>query len=366
MHLRSATMLSQQQQTGVLETMEPPSPAFTAIKQHGEKLWLNHGKIHRQAGSTVNIVGPGRLARRAILAVGMIPVGTLRRMTKLDTAIFGALAPGRLDRIILALTKPLPDNWIGLRLAMLLRRAVTMRLNYPDGALDVERWGMRMRLHPRDNGCEKNLLFTPRMYEPMELSELETDIARAGDQGQPFVFIDVGANVGLFSLFIAARAGPGARILAIEPEPGNLRRLGFNIAANPGVPIKVVPKALSDEAGHVAVELDRRDRGGTRTKKITQAEATSDTILVTSQTLLDVVSVEGVDAIDALKIDIEGLEDVVLHPFFRDVPPRMWPRLVIIEDQRASWKRDLISIMVAKGYSFITRSTHKNLILRRE
>jgi hypothetical protein len=199
-------------------------------------------------------------------------------MTKPDTAIFGALAPGRLDRIILALTKPLPDNWIGLRLAMLLRRAVTKRLNYPDGALDVERWGMRMRLHPRDNGCEKNLLFTPRMYEPMELSELETDIARAGDQGQPFVFIDIGANVGLFSLFVAARAGPGARILAIEPEPGNLRRLGFNIAANPGVPIKVVPKALSDEAGYVAVELDAAT-GGHSNKEITLAEATSDTLL---------------------------------------------------------------------------------------
>ncbi len=296
----------------------------------------------------------------------MMSVGTLRRMTNLDTEIFGALAPGRLDRIILALTKPLPDNWIGLRFAILLRRAVTMRLNYPDGALDVERWGVRMRLHPRDNGCEKNLLFTPRMYEPMELSELETDIARAGDQGRPFVFVDIGANVGLFSLFVAARAGPGARILAIEPEPGNLRRLGFNIAANPGIPIKVIPKALSDEAGYVAVELDRRDRGGTRTKKITQTAATSDTVLVSSQTLLEVLSVEGVDAIDALKIDVEGLEDVILHPFFRDAPPPMWPRLVIIEDQRGSWKHDLISIMMAKGYTFIARSTHQNIILRHE
>jgi FkbM family methyltransferase len=289
-------------------------------------------------------------------------------MTNLDTETFGALAPGRLDRIILALTKPLPDNWIGLHFAMLLRRAVTMRLNYPDGALDVERWGVRMRLHPRDNGCEKNLLFTPRMYEPMELSELELDIARVSDQGRPFVFVDIGANVGLFSLFVAARAGPGpgARILAIEPEPGNLRRLGFNIAANPGIPIKVIPKALSDEAGYVAVELDRRDRGGTRTKKITQAEATLGTALVSSQTLLDVLSVEGVDAIDALKIDVEGPEDVILHPFFLDASPRMWPRLVIIEDQRSSWKHDLISIMMAKGYTFIARSTHKNLILRHE
>ena len=279
------------------------------------------------------------------------------------TPTFGALAPGWLDRTVMAMTKPLPDNWAGLRLAILLRRAVTMRLAYPDGALDVERWGLRMRLHPRDNGCEKNLLFTPRMYEPEELAALENDIARAKGQAA-FTFVDIGANVGLFSLFVASRAGQQARILAIEPEPGNLRRLEFNVGANPGVPITVIPKALSDEAGVVAVELDRRDRGGTRTKKIDQAGESTGTVRVPSQTLLDVLAGEDVDAVDALKIDVEGLEDVILAPFFRDAPPRLRPRLVIIEDSRPSWKVDLMSVMRGCGYELVALSRHKNLMLR--
>jgi FkbM family methyltransferase len=278
------------------------------------------------------------------------------------TPTFGALAPGWLDRMVMAMTKPLPDNWAGLRLAILLRRAVTMRLDYPDGALDVERWGLRMRLHPRDNGCEKNLLFTPRMYEPEELAALENDIARA--KGQPFTFVDIGANVGLFSLFVASRAGQQARILAIEPEPGNLRRLEFNVGANPGVPITVIPKALSDEAGVVAVELDRRDRGGTRTKKIDQAGESTGSVHVPSQTLLDVLAGEDVDAVDALKIDVEGLEDVILAPFFRDAPPQLRPGLVIIEDSRPSWKVDLMSVMRGCGYELVALSRHKNLMLR--
>jgi FkbM family methyltransferase len=281
-----------------------------------------------------------------------------------DTATFGALAPGRLDRLVMAMTKPLPDTYAGLRLAILLRRAVTMRLPYPDGALDVERWGMRMRLHPRDNGCEKNLLFTPRMYEPEELGELETDIARAKAQGRAFTFVDIGANVGLFSLFVAACAGRQARIFAVEPEPGNLRRLEFNIRANPGVPIKIIAKALGDEAGVVAVELDRRDRGGTRTKKIDQAETSPQTVRVPSQTLLDLLAGEAVDAVDALKIDVEGLEDSILQPFFRDAPPRLWPRLAIIEDSRPSWKTDLMSAMQARGYKLVALSRHQNLIMR--
>jgi FkbM family methyltransferase len=282
----------------------------------------------------------------------------------MNTPAFGALAPGLIDRLVMALTEPLPDTWAGLRLAILLRRAVTMRLAYPDGALDVERWGLRMRLHPRDNGCEKNLLFTPRMYEPEELAELERDIARKKGQTRRFTFVDIGANVGLFSLFVASRAGKEARILAIEPEPGNLRRLEFNIGANPGVPITIIPKALSDEAGVVAVELDRRDRGGTRTRKIDRAKASTEAVRVPSQTLLDVLAGENIDAVDALKIDVEGLEDVILAPFFRDAPPHLRPRLLIIEDSRPSWKVDLMPIMQECGYELVALSRHNNLMLR--
>jgi FkbM family methyltransferase len=282
----------------------------------------------------------------------------------MNNPAFGALAPGWLDRTVMALTEPLPDTWAGLRLAILLRRAVTMRLPYPDGALDVERWGLRVRLHPRDNGCEKNLLFTPRMYEPEELAELESDIVKAKAQAWRFTFVDIGANVGLFSLFVASRAGQDARILAIEPEPGNLRRLEFNVRANPGVPITIIPKALSDEAGVVAVELDQRDRGGTRTKKIGQTEASIETVRVPSQTLLDVLAGEGVDAVDALKIDVEGSEDVILAPFFRNAPPQLRPRLLIIEDSRPSWKVDLMSVMQECGYELVALTRHQNLILR--
>lgn len=285
-------------------------------------------------------------------------------MTNADSTTFGALAPEPVDRTILALTTRLPDTWLGLRLAMLLRRAVMMRLRYPDGALDVERWGMRLRLHPRDNGCEKNLLFTPRMYEPIELDALAADIAQAKRQQRPFVFVDIGANVGLFSLFVAACAGPDARILAIEPEPGNLRRLDFNVRANPNAPIKIIPTALSDEAGDVAIEPDRRDRGGTRTKKAAQAGTASGAMRVSSRTLLSLLLAEGIDAIDALKIDVEGFEDVILFPFFRDAPPRLWPRLIVIEDSRGDWKIDLMSVLSAKGYTVSARSK-QNLILRR-
>src|SRR5262249_11421502 len=138
---------------------------------------------------------------------------------EIETLSFGALAPGSFDRAVIALTSRLPDNWLGLRLAILLRRLVTMRLAYPDGALDVVRRRLRLRSRPRHTGCGKTRLFTAQMSEPTERAELAAEIDRAEADDTPFVFVDIGANVGLFSFFVAARAGRNARILAVEPDP---------------------------------------------------------------------------------------------------------------------------------------------------
>jgi FkbM family methyltransferase len=272
---------------------------------------------------------------------------------------FGALAPARLDRLVITLTSRLPNNWLGLRFAILLRKFVTVRLGYPDGALDVVRWGLRLRLHPRDNGCEKNLLFTPQMYEVTERAELAAEIALVKTRQSSFVFVDIGANVGLFSFFVAACAGPDTRILAVEPEKGNLERFLFNIRANPGLPIRVASMALAGEAGMVAMERDRRDRGGTRMRRFAKrGEAT-----VEATTLLQLLMKEGVDSVDAIKIDVEGMEDCILSPFFRDAPQTLWPRLILLEDARAVWKTDLFSLLAAKGYRLVSRS-RQNVMLR--
>jgi FkbM family methyltransferase len=275
----------------------------------------------------------------------------------MNDAPFGALAPNPFDRAIMALTGRMPDNWAGLKLAMALRRLVTMRMEKA-AALDVERWRLRMRLHPRDNGCEKNLLFTPQMYEPPEREELAREIA--GVTGRPFVFVDIGANVGLFSLFVASTAR-AARILAIEPEPGNFARLAFNIAANPGLPITPLALALGETEGTASIMLNARDRGGTR---MVADGAQAGGVEVRCRPLLAVIAEAGLTGIDALKIDVEGAEDKVLVPFFRDAPAELWPRLIVIEDSSAEWSTDLFALLASKGYHASSRS-RQNVMLRR-
>jgi hypothetical protein len=59
---------------------------------------------------------------------------------------------------------------------------------------------------------------------------------------------------------------------------------------------------------------------------------------------------EGVKSIDALKIDVDHAEHRILMPFFRTGPASLWPRFILIEDDRDSWRTDLFSVLAERGY----------------
>ena len=68
-------------------------------------------------------------------------------------------------------------------------------------------------------------------------------------------------------------------------------------------------------------------------------------------------------SIDALKIDVEGAEDIVLAPFLRDAPQSLLPHLILIEDTRDVWGVDLFALLAARGYTETERS-RQNVALR--
>ena len=71
----------------------------------------------------------------------------------------------------------------------------------------------------------------------------------------------------------------------------------------------------------------------------------------------------GVSQVDTLKIDVEGYEDRVLTGFFKEAPPSLWPRAVVIEHlSRNEWLEDCIADMRARGYAE-TGKTRSNTLL---
>lgn len=245
-----------------------------------------------------------------------------------DPVPFGMRAPSAVQSAVLNATSHLPNNNLGLRLAMALRKIVMLPLG--DGGLDVTRLDSRLRLYPRNNGCEKGLLFTPQMFDVAERKFVERAVTSCAGQ---FVFVDAGANVGLYSVFAARSArqrGIDHCVIAIEPQPGVIDRLRFNVANNPDLAIEIFELALSDKNETVLLLIDERDRGGTRI-----GGDGSVALNVEARTLLDVVRFAHIEKIDMLKIDVEGSEDKALVPFFDTAPESLWPQSLLIEDRES-------------------------------
>jgi FkbM family methyltransferase len=140
-------------------------------------------------------------------------------------------------------------------------------------------------------------------YEP-ELAYLETVLSPGK------VFIDVGANFGVYTLVASKLVGEAGQVIAFEPTAQSFITLQKNIALNHSANVRAFQIALAqrkekawlyhglDPVGN-SLGMDPL-RGGKGEEVQTEA--------------LDNVLVEkGIDRVDVIKIDVEGAEELVLR-----------------------------------------------------
>jgi FkbM family methyltransferase len=274
--------------------------------------------------------------------------------TSSETAPFGTFSPSGLNAGLISMMRGLTDGWLQRRLAYALRRLAIARLK--GRPVDIEALGAQMRLYPEGNVCEKRILFTPQYFDVEERRLL------AGRIGEGFQFIDVGANIGAYSLFVAARAGRGARILAVEPQPDIFARLTYNIGQNPFGTIKAVDCAVADKPGELTLFLDPRNKGESSVRILGSSQSAA--VKVPATTLLALMQGEGFSRLDAIKLDVEGAEDLIMEPFLREAPESLWPGLIIIEDSTSRWQVDLPKLFGECGYTLLAK-TRLNLVFER-
>jgi len=269
---------------------------------------------------------------------------------------FGTYAPNIVQRWIITLTRGLPEGWLGRRLAFALRKLVLVTLRRP---LDVKVFEQNMRVHPFANVCEKRVLFTPQFFDLTERTAI-ADALR-----DDFTFIDIGANVGAYSLFVASVAKPGTTIIAIEPQPEVFARLTANIRLNPGCAIKAISCAVSDRDGEVSLFLGGQNQGEASIKFVSMSGNGGTSVTVPAKSLVTIASDENLDHIDALKLDVEGAEDLILVPFFSTAPQSLWPRMIILENASQRWQTDCVQLCLDNGYEK-TMTTRMNVVLTRQ
>jgi FkbM family methyltransferase len=267
-----------------------------------------------------------------------------------DTAKpFGAYALKEHQGRLLRWAQQMPLGWLGRRAALILRKAVLRR---GPAIVDASVDGLKLRLYTRDNVSERKFLFMPQFFDPFERGLLKKNL-RPGD-----VFVDIGANAGIYSLTAAAAVGDAGKVIAIEPNPAVLDRLKFNAALN-NFDKRIIfeQSGVSSAEGNFDLTLDDSNLGGSSLV----AERSSLKISVRCYKLLSIVQKYQLQKIAALKIDIEGAEDKALIPFFSEAPKLLYPRLLILENSPSDWQEDLPGALKAAGYRLL-QTTRMNQV----
>lgn len=125
------------------------------------------------------------------------------------------------------------------------------------------------------------------------------------------VFVDVGANIGYFSLLAAKLVGTGGKIYAFEPESGNHGLLRKNIELNSYSNVQAIQKAVSNKSESTLLFLSTLDSGSHSLYR-EAARGVQESVQVTTTTIDEFLESEGWPSIDLMKIDVEGAELGVL------------------------------------------------------
>ena len=124
------------------------------------------------------------------------------------------------------------------------------------------------------------------------------------------VFVDAGANFGIFTVIASKLVGETGKVLAFEPAVETYPILDRNVEINKLSNVKVFHAAISDKSGtarfyHIDNAPNSYSLGG-------DAEGTTFEE-VSMVTLEEVFRSEGLERLDLMKMDVEGAEELVLY-----------------------------------------------------
>ena len=160
----------------------------------------------------------------------------------------------------------------------------------------------RMWLH-----WQGSLAYALGLYEPEAMQSIRR-LVNAGD-----CCIDVGANLGYYTISLANWVGPSGLVVAFEPFPGNFAILEKNVHLNRLQNVILEPSALSDCKGSLQLIYGAEEQfSATPSVGGYAVEGDRVSITVPTRRLDDYVAGLG-KAPDFIKIDVEGAELAVLE-----------------------------------------------------
>ncbi len=267
---------------------------------------------------------------------------------------FGAYTPNWRAKTVLRLSQytPLGRGWARALMAKWL-------CQLQSGPVDVRLFDQNVRLYlgENENSCEIKALLKPHRYAKEEFAFCRQFMPQTGG-----VFVDIGANAGIFSLYLLSQMNSGT-LLAAEPQAHLFQRLRdsltrSNRAKSTPLTLDLLPVAIGDRDGFM--DLSRPTQPGQASFRIDPPINPQN---VAVKPLQQVLKAACVTHIDVLKLDIEGYEDAVLGHFFEMAPKALYPKAIVIEHcHQDKWRQDCLALLQAQGY-VITGQTRTNTML---
>jgi FkbM family methyltransferase len=198
-----------------------------------------------------------------------------------------------------------------------MRHRMTSLIAGMGSPLDVIFRDCRYRIEGRNNLMEYGMLLHPG-YNAEEIDFLAAGCRSDG------VAVDIGSNIGLYSLSLGRAVGPQGRVICIDANAGVLARLEVNARLSDLAQVQPVHSAVGDHEGRIDLGIRKDDLS-----IVTVQERDGGSIPM--RPLAAILADAGVERVDVLKIDIEGYEDKALAPYLRHATGDMVPRRIVIE-----------------------------------
>jgi len=255
----------------------------------------------------------------------------------------------------------------------LLRRTLQWRLNLlPASAAQADFWIERIRCYPAifngidlhrrrvrlPNGLQMELglldlierqLRTRGEWEP-SVGQAIADLLQPGD-----TFLDIGANIGYFSLLAAKIVGPQGRVFAFEPAFITLTQLVKHIEMNGCDNIIVNALALGDTTTTATLNIAHaHNRGQTSLQPTTVSRQQQPTLVMPLDALLPAAT-----KIALIKIDIEGGEVAALHGM-QQLLQRQKPAIICeLIDPFSAHCQAVQTLLLEQGYRLYDLQTRR-------
>jgi FkbM family methyltransferase len=166
--------------------------------------------------------------------------------------------------------------------------------------------------------------------------------------------LDLGANVGYFTLLAAAGVGPTGTVVAFEPVHENRELLAENVALNGCRNVRIEPCAVTDADGEVALFLHRKDVNSGMASLLGSAGGGVETRAVPGCSIDSYRRQRGLGRVHLVKMDIQGGEGKALDGMTRmlrdDAPALLWELNPDVLGRSGDSPRRLLGLLEAAGY----------------